>query len=229
MPILMHFLMQHLNRFMIWHVCNKEGIQICSVIITYILYTFTPYACYLATHILVLPSVLHWYRPCMSSSPLTDTVLSLKHLTPPFVATSQTSPSCHCHTQYTFCWHVLLLHPHHSYFTPSSLSSVVKVYINPASTQDVLVMVSMFTVYSVRWATPWIITEVLLRPSAITVPLGHFTRYFSGQSALMGGADQPTTTLGGVATWRLGLVGEPGQAEQKWLEEVCYAEMAVML
>ena len=42
----------------------------------------------------------------------------------------------------------------------------------------------------------------------------------------MGGGDQPTATLGGVATWRLGLVGAPGQAEQEWLEEVCYAEMA---
>ena len=78
--------------------------------------------------------------------PLTDIVLSLEHLTPPFVATSQTSPSCHCHTRYTFCHYVRLLHPHHSYFTPSSLSSVVKVYIKSASTQDVLVRVSMFTV-----------------------------------------------------------------------------------
>ena len=45
----------------------------------------------------------------------------------------------------------------------------------------------------------------------------------------MGGGDQPTTTLGGVATWRLGLVGAPGQAEQEWLEEVYYAEMAAVM
>ena len=53
----------------------------------------------------------------------------------------------------------------------------------------------------------------MLRPSAITVPLGHFTWYVNGQSAPVGGVDQSTTTSGGVATWRLGLTAAPGQAE----------------
>ena len=103
MPILMYFLMQYLNRFMIWNVCNKEGIQICTTILW-----STQYLC----HQYVYP--LHFHStcllPCYSypcatiSSPLIQalhviitsyghTVTSYRHS--PVTWTSD--PTLHCH------------------------------------------------------------------------------------------------------------------------------------
>ena len=62
-----------------------------SVTIMYILYTFTPRACYLATHILALPSILHWYRPFITS--YGHSVTSYRHS--PVTWTSDPTLRCH--------------------------------------------------------------------------------------------------------------------------------------
>ena len=94
--------------------------------------------------------------------------------------------------------------------TTHSLCPVVKSYITFSSVQDELVRAVMTTLYCVRWSTPLMTTEGVLRLSPSTVPLGHSTlgTLEAKQSWQWAGTRSPSHQ--GACLWRV--YGETGSS-----------------